>query len=308
MPRSDSERSLQVVGVVPFSNEAVIDGGRTLGSFQDLSGILTKERVDVAVVSPSDVAVTGEVRSAFRTCGELGVTVHYFPSLLDVDHERVRITWGADRHFDIATMTSPKRALALGVKRSLDIVGSSFALLLLAPVFAACAAAVKLTSKGPILFRQTRVGVGGREFACFKFRTMRVGAQAQQELLRASSLQDGPAFKMAGDPRITAVGRLLRKFSLDELPQFLNVLRGDMSLVGPRPPIPTEVDRYEWWQRRRVSVKPGLTCLWQVYGRNKVSFKRWVEMDIYYIDNWSLWMDIKLIAHTVGVVLRGTGM
>ena len=120
--------------------------------------------------------------------------------------------------------------------------------------------------------------------------------------------QDGPAFKIPQDPRITPVGRLLRKFSIDELPQVLNVLLGDMSLVGPRPPIPTEVEKYSWWQRRRISVKPGLTCVWQVWGRNRVSFKRWVEMDLYYIDNWSLWLDVKLIAHTFRAVLAGTGM
>ena len=177
-------------------------------------------------------------------------------------------------------------------------------------VVAACALAVKLTSNGPMLYRQTRVGTGGRTFNCFKFRTMFVGAHAQQAMLRAQNQnqQDGPAFKIKADPRITRVGRILRKFSLDELPQMFNVLLGDMSLVGPRPPIPEEVEEYTWWQRRRISVKPGLTCIWQVYGRNRVSFKRWVEMDLYYIDNWSLWMDVKLIAQTVKVVLRGTGM
>jgi lipopolysaccharide/colanic/teichoic acid biosynthesis glycosyltransferase len=167
---------------------------------------------------------------------------------------------------------------------------------------------VKLSSSGPVFYRQTRVGAGGRHFQCLKFRTMRVGADRQQELLRSASIQDGPAFKMPDDPRITPVGRLLRKYSLDELPQLFNVLLGDMSLVGPRPPVPKEVERYTWWQKRRVSIKPGLTCVWQVWGRNRVSFKRWVEMDLYYIDNWTLWMDLKLIAHTVRVVLQGTGM
>ncbi len=310
LPPSDNERGLDVIGLVPFSNEAMPPTGpRVLGPISELRRVLSEERAEVAVVSPSDAAITGEIRSAFRACGELGVTVHYFPSLLDIDHGRVRITWGADQGaFDMATITPPKRVLALGIKRAMDIVGSAAALLLALPVFAVCGAIIKLTSEGPVFFRQRRVGAGGREFQCLKFRTMRVGAHAQQELLRAASTQDGPAFKMPDDPRITPIGRILRKFSLDELPQLLNVLRGEMSLVGPRPPIPSEVARYEWWQRRRVSVKPGLTCLWQVYGRNRVSFKRWVEMDLYYIDNWSLWVDLKLIAHTIHVVLRGTGM
>ncbi|HEX5054538.1 MAG TPA: sugar transferase [Planctomycetota bacterium] len=193
-------------------------------------------------------------------------------------------------------------------KRCVDLVGASVGLLVLLPVFVACALAVKVTSRGPVFFRQTRVGKNGADFVCLKFRTMRVGAHAHQELLRRASTQDGPAFKVPNDPRVTRIGRVLRKFSLDELPQLFNVLVGDMSLVGPRPPIPSEVAKYSWWQRRRISVKPGLTCVWQVYGRNQVSFRRWVEMDLYYIDNWSLWLDAKLLAHTVGAVLRGTGM
>ena len=178
----------------------------------------------------------------------------------------------------------------------------------LLPVLLACALVVKLTSRGPVLYQQTRVGRMGRTFRCLKFRTMHEGAHDQQTLLLPANQQDGPAFKIDGDPRVTKVGRILRKYSLDELPQLVNVLLGDMSLVGPRPPVPSEVEQYSWWQRRRISIKPGLTCVWQVYGRNRVSFKRWVEMDLFYIDNWSLWMDFKLIAKTVRVVLRGTGM
>jgi exopolysaccharide biosynthesis polyprenyl glycosylphosphotransferase len=310
MPRADNEQALHLVGVVPFSTEHTATARLpALGTVPELGRLLVEHDIDVAVVSPSDAAITGEVRAAFRACRDQGVTVHYFPSLLDVDHERVRITWGAGADgIDVAAVTSPRRSLELGIKCAIDYVGASFGVAVLLPVLALCAAGVKLTSRGPVFFRQTRVGAGGRLFECLKFRTMRVGAHTQQELLRASSTQDGPAFKMPADPRVTPIGRLLRKFSLDELPQLFNVLRGEMSLVGPRPPIPTEVDRYEWWQRRRVSVKPGLTCLWQVYGRNRVSFRRWVEMDLFYIDNWSLWMDLKLIAHTFLVVLRGTGM
>lgn len=137
---------------------------------------------------------------------------------------------------------------------------------------------------------------------------MRVGAHLGQEQLRAASIQDGPAFKIPNDLRVTPLGRFLRKFSLDELPQLLNVLVGDMSLVGPRPPLPSEVANYTAEQRRRISVKPGLTCVWQVHGRNRVSFQRWGEMDLFYIDNWSMWFDLKLIARTFWVVCRGTGM
>jgi exopolysaccharide biosynthesis polyprenyl glycosylphosphotransferase len=300
---------MDLVGLVPFTNEddAAMPHLRPLGQLRDLADIVRKHEVDVAIISPSDVAITGEVRNAVRACSDLGVGVRYFPSFLDVEPLRVSLTWDSDRPgLHLRAATAPTAALA--AKRVLDIAGAALGIILSLPVFVLSAIAIKLTSRGPIFFKQERVGMGGRHFTCLKFRTMRRGAHAQQELLRSSSSQDGPAFKMPEDPRVTAVGRLLRKFSVDELPQLLNVLAGDMSLVGPRPPIPSEVEKYAWWQRRRVSVRPGLTCLWQVYGRNTVSFKRWVEMDLYYIDNWSLWLDLKLIVHTFRVVLRGTGM
>lgn len=300
---------LDVVGVVPFAGEDpnAIPQLRLLGTTEELPRLLASENIRVALVSPSDAALTGDVHRVFRTCNERGLVIQYFPSFLDIDHLRVKLTWNDDRpglslHSDAVPTT------ALLAKRAIDLVGATIGIVALAPVFLACAIAVKLTSPGPVLFRQARVGKAGRVFDCLKFRTMVVGAHAQQQKLRAASIQDGPAFKIPNDPRITPIGRLLRRFSLDELPQLFNVLLGDMSLVGPRPPIPSEVEDYAWWQRRRVSVTPGLTCIWQVYGRNRVSFKRWVEMDLYYIDNWSLWLDLKLIAHTFRVVLRGTGM
>lgn len=194
------------------------------------------------------------------------------------------------------------------VKRSCDILGASLGLVTLLPVFMLSALAVRLTSQGPALFVQTRVGKGGATFPCLKFRTMRIGAEAQRASLLGANLQDGPAFKVRNDPRVTPVGRFLRKFSLDELPQLLNVLVGDMSLVGPRPPLPSEVASYSEWHMGRTRIRPGLTCVWQVYGRNRVTFQRWVEMDLWYIDNMSLGLDIKLIVHTFRVVLMGTGM
>ena len=300
---------LEYIGVVPFTGEDPSHLAQLpqLGSIDELANLLVTNQVDVAVVSPSDQAVTGDLHRALRTCAEHQILVQYFPSFLDVDHQSIGVTWSEDRP-GLAMQSVQYPTFSMLLKRVCDVTGSLLGLLALLPVFIGCALAVKVTSRGPIFFRQTRVGRAGQKFSCLKFRTMRVGAHAQQELLRAGSIQDGPAFKIPQDPRITPVGRLLRKFSLDELPQLVNVLIGDMSLVGPRPPIPTEVEKYAWWQRRRISVKPGLTCVWQVYGRNRVSFKRWVEMDLFYIDNWSLWLDLKLIAHTVRVVLRGTGM
>ncbi|MFN3242365.1 MAG: sugar transferase [Planctomycetota bacterium] len=305
----DAGEAFEFFGFVPFTNEDPHNMPHLakLGRVHDLADMLREHEIDVAFVSPSDDAITGEVHQAMDTCEALGLQTQYFPSFLDVDDMRVGMTWSANRP-GLNVQAVGETSLSAIAKRAIDIVGATIGLLILLPVFVACALAVKLTSAGPIFYRQTRVGKAGRSFGCLKFRTMKVGAHAQQELLRAASQQDGPAFKIKGDPRITAVGRVLRKFSLDELPQLFNVLLGDMSLVGPRPPIPSEVDKYTWWQRRRISIKPGLTCVWQVYGRNRVSFKRWVEMDLYYIDNWSLWLDLKLILHTVRVVARGTGM
>ena len=164
-----------------------------------------------------------------------------------------------------------------------------------------------MTSRGPVLFRQERVGLHGRTFHMLKFRSMVANAEALKASLLKSNEQAGPVFKMKHDPRVTAVGRFMRKHSIDELPQLVNVLRGDMSIVGPRPPVPSEVASYETWQRRRLSVRPGLTCVWQVSGRNEISFQDWMLLDMRYIDHWSLREDFSLICRTVPVVLTGRG-
>jgi exopolysaccharide biosynthesis polyprenyl glycosylphosphotransferase len=193
------------------------------------------------------------------------------------------------------------------VKRLLDIVASAAALWLLFPFLLIVAGLVKLTSSGPVFFRQLRVGLHGKKFHMLKFRSMVANAEALKAALASKNEQAGPIFKIKRDPRITPLGRLLRKYSIDELPQLVNVLRGDMTLVGPRPPVPQEVALYEPWQRRRLSVPPGLTCLWQVSGRNEVGFEDWMYLDLQYIDHWSVGQDIGLLLKTVPAVVSGRG-
>jgi lipopolysaccharide/colanic/teichoic acid biosynthesis glycosyltransferase len=169
------------------------------------------------------------------------------------------------------------------------------------------AAIIKLTSRGPVFFRQRRVGLHGKPFNMLKFRSMVTNAEELKAKLEALNEQSGPVFKIKNDPRITPIGRFIRKYSIDELPQLLNVLRGEMSVVGPRPPLPSEVEKYAAWQRRRLSVRPGLTCIWQVSGRNQISFEEWMYLDMQYIDNWTLLTDLSLILKTVPVVITGNG-
>jgi len=208
----------------------------------------------------------------------------------------------------ILSTTSPWRKELL-VKGVFDHVFSGTALILLFPLFLIISLSIKLCSKGPIFFKQERCGLNGRKFMVYKFRTMVADAEVKRQELDALNEMDGPVFKIKGDPRIIPfVGSLLRKTGLDELPQLINVLKGEMSLIGPRPPLPTEVKRYEIWQRRRLSMKPGLTCFWQITpNRNEVRFEQWMKMDLKYIDNWSLWLDLKILSQTFWVVLTGAG-
>lgn len=194
------------------------------------------------------------------------------------------------------------------VKRGFDVLFSGFLLVLLAPFFLAVAILIKWTSTGPAFFGQTRMGLNKRQFRMYKFRTMRVDAEQIQDQLLHLNEMTGPVFKVQKDPRITPLGRLLRKTSIDELPQLFNVLKADMSLVGPRAMSLRDYQLFDQdWQRRRFSVKPGITCLWQVNGRNSVPFETWMELDMQYIDKWSLWLDFKILAQTIPAVVRGSG-
>jgi exopolysaccharide biosynthesis polyprenyl glycosylphosphotransferase len=202
-------------------------------------------------------------------------------------------------------VSGPDRAVALVVKRAFDMVVSALALAIGSPILLGIALSVRARDGSPVLFRQTRIGLHGRKFQMLKFRSMAVGAEDRLEELAQRSEITGAAFKITDDPRVTTSGRLLRRTSLDELPQLWNVLRGDMSLVGPRPALPREVDTYDLWHRRRLSMKPGITGLWQVSDRRSPSFDRWAELDLSYIDRWSLWLDIKILARTLPAAIEG---
>ena len=205
---------------------------------------------------------------------------------------------------EVAADGNRSRAYQLA-KRSLDIVGACVAIVLLSPIMLVTFAILLVTTRGKPLYSQTRIGECGRKFTLFKFRTM--VWNAERVLQFVENEQDGPVFKNRRDPRVTAIGAMLRRFSIDEMPQLFNVLLGDMSLVGPRPPIESEVCRYETWQLRRLAVKPGLTCLWQVSGRCEIGFTQWVRMDLWYIDRQSLWLDLVLLVQTPLAVLTGRG-
>jgi len=202
----------------------------------------------------------------------------------------------------------PQRTVSYALaKRLFDIVLASGALVLFSVPMIVVAIIIKVTDRGPIFFKQIRVGKGGRLFHCYKFRSMCIDAEEKKRELMHLNEASGPVFKIKADPRITPIGVFIRKFSVDEFPQFLNVIRGEMSLVGPRPPIPSEVEQYGVHERKRLAIHPGLTCLWQIGGRSNVTFERWVELDLEYIETMSFWKDIEIILKTIPAVLKSSG-
>ncbi len=271
---------------------------------EKLPELLSRQVVD-EVIFEVDSSKLPSLEEVFLHCDEEGVrtrvAIDFFP--------HVNSDISLDRVGDAPLLTfsaAPLDDLRLLLKRFFDVIVSACALVVLSPLILACAVLIKLTSPGPVIFRQARCGLNGRRFTLYKFRSMIENAdQMKPQLEHLSERQI--AFKLARDPRVTSVGRWLRKFSMDELPQLYNVLRGDMSVVGPRPPLPEEVERYERWQRRRLRMRPGLTCLWAVAGRDRIDFNAWMRMDISYIENWSLKLDWSIILKTIPHVLAGRG-
>lgn len=278
-----------------------------LGTLQDLAYYLDTEVVDEVVFavpgrSPEDF------EKALHACDERGVDVLLTipPSVPHNGNVEIANVTGFNMPMLGLTRT-PTGEARLVVKRIMDILGSSVALLLASPVMLMTYIAIKVDDPGPVLFKQVRSGKNGRKFVMLKFRSMCVDAEAKRKELEKFNEMGGPVFKMKHDPRITRVGRFIRKTSIDELPQLFNVFLGTMSLVGPRPPLPSEVAQYEPWQRRRLSVRPGITGMWQVSGRNNIDFEEWMQLDLKYIDSWSLWLDLKILFKTLPAVLLNRG-
>ena len=267
---------------------------------------ILEDRVIDEVVFAVSMQELARLEPLMSHCGNVGVKARVQLEFLPSPYSRIYLE--NFREVPLLSLSSaPESELLLALKRIADVVMAGVALVLLLPVLLIIGAAITITSPGEVLFRQTRCGLGGRRFTLYKFRSMVNNAEQLRAELHQLNDLDGPAFKMADDPRITPIGRILRRFSLDELPQLWNILRGDMSFVGPRPAVPDEVEKYEPWQRRRLRMRPGLTCIWVLEGRSHVEFHRWIQLDLAYIDNWSLWLDCKIFFRTIPIVISGKG-
>jgi len=283
------------------------DPEKLLGGLKDAATILGGLEVD-------EVMICLPLRSQYETiariisvAAQMGITVRMPADFFELRLARAQLDY-LDQIPVVTLAESAPLSLGLLVKRALDVVGAGLALVLLAPVFLIIAIAIKLESHGPVFFGQERVGLGRRRFRMWKFRSMVRDAESQLPKLEQLNEVRGAAFKIRNDPRVTRVGRILRKWSFDELPQLANVLIGEMSLVGPRPLPVRDVERIpNGWQLRRFSMKPGITCLWQINGRHQIDFDHWMELDLQYIDNWSPALDLEIMAKTLPAVLRGTG-
>jgi len=276
-----------------------------MGHTDMLSQVVATDQVDAVVVAV-DTKDLPRTRRLFNTAEKMGVVVCFMPNIYSPRLATARPTWVNGTPALVYRAVPDGRSSQL-VKSIIDKVGALVGLIVAGPLMLLSALAIKIDSPGPVLFKQKRCGLNGKQFNLYKLRTMRCDAEKEKHRLEGRNVMSGPVFKVKNDPRVTWVGRILRRCSIDEIPQFFNVLRGEMSLVGPRPPIPKEVARYEPWQRRRLSVKPGVTCLWQVNGRNNIDFEQWMRLDLEYIDNWSLWLDTKILARTLPAVAKGTG-
>nr|MBN2277807.1 sugar transferase [candidate division Zixibacteria bacterium] len=304
---SDNNPDISLVGFIDFRAERLwrYHDIPLLGDTGRLTEVIIQNHIDgvILAVEPDDFGASHDV---FNVVEQMGVDICIFSGLYQ---PRLSNCHQADLNGHPVLIYRTVNGTDLGrfLKNFGDKLGALLGLIIASPILLTAAVAIKLNSRGPIFFKQRRCGKNGRTFQMYKLRTMYNGADKQKEKLLHLNEMTGPVFKIKNDPRVTPVGRILRKFSIDEFPQFINILKGDMSLVGPRPPLPSEVKQYEPWQRRKLSVKPGATCLWQINGRNHVDFDKWMKLDLHYIDHWSLKEDFRILMKTVPAVFKGNG-
>ncbi len=280
--------------------------GFYLGTIDQLPDLLKTNPIEIVLIGLPIKSKYDEIQRVIDICESVGVESHYMRDVFNTSRARLEVGSSSSQHFNVlSTLTHhPKQAL----KRCIDVVAASTLIVLTSPIMLVAAIAVMVSSPGPILFTQQRYGRHRERFPMFKFRSMVVDAEKQQAQLESLNDAQGPVFKLKSDPRVTRVGNFLRRTSIDELPQLFNVVRGEMSLVGPRPLTMRDVGKFEeTWLLRRFSVRPGLTCVWQVSGRSNTSFERWIKQDLSYIDEWSLSLDFKILLMTIPAVLRGSG-
>lgn len=276
-------------------------------SLEVLNDLMEVDLIDEVLYMKTKI-VPSEVRETVRSCEELGVVFSLNYSDQNNKLTNAIKTVIGDQKF-LTFINIPHNSFALTIKKIMDISLSVFLIVCLSPLLLGISVLIKLTSKGPVVFKQARVGLRGRQFNLYKFRTMIADAERLKKDLEAENQMDGPVFKIKDDPRVTSIGKFLRKTGLDELPQLFNVLKGEMSLIGPRPPLPSETQQYKRWQLRRLSVKPGLSCFWQIKpDRNNIKFEKWMELDLAYIDNWSLRLDLIILLKTIITVFKRSGM
>jgi len=306
---ANPEAGLSIVGFLddnPAKGEIDIGRFRALGSIDDnLPSVLEEQEVDEVIIT-LPWQYHRKIMRIMAQCERRQIRTRIVPDVFQMTIHQMQVE-------DIAgiPMIGIKEVSISGLnqllKRSIDLGCSTLAVILLAPLMGLVALMIKLESPGPVLFPQERVGKNGRRFTLYKFRSMIDGAESQKSALSSLNEADGPLFKMKDDPRTTRLGKLLRKLSIDEWPQFYNVLRGEMSLVGPRPPLQAEVEQYKEWHKRRLDISPGITGLWQVSGRSGLTFDEMALLDIYYIENWSLGLDAKILLQTIPKVIFGDG-
>jgi exopolysaccharide biosynthesis polyprenyl glycosylphosphotransferase len=306
--RTLPQRGRKVVGFVDTTTNSRHDDSALpfLGTTEELEAVLTSDVIDEVLVALPVRSCYDEIKNVIRVCERLGIEIHYPIDLFCESSHTLH--WEADPVGRHVTLSFAPHDLRIVVKRAVDIAGAFAGILLLVPLFVLIAIAIKVSGPGPVLFVQERVGLNRRRFRMYKFRTMVVNAEFLQLSIEHLNEATGPVFKMADDPRVTRLGRLLRRTSLDELPQLFNVLRGEMSLVGPRPLPERDVAGFrEGRLIRRFSVPPGITCLWQISGRSRLGFDDWIRLDLQYIDEWSLALDLRILLRTIPAVIRGSG-